>query len=542
MAAVGAGVRHVQATINGYGERAGNANMVSHPGQPRPQDRARARAGGRRRPGRPDRARRARSPRSPTSPRTTTSRTSAARRSPTRAASTAPRWPRSSGATSTSIRPLVGNAGPARRQRARRPRRTPRIRAEQLGPRARRRRRSARGPVELDQAARERTGLAFEGAEASFELLIRRHADATTPRRSGSSTTPASSSSAPGARAARRGDRQGRGRRRGAPHRRRRQRPGQRARRRAAQGAPGVLPAASTTSTWCDYKVRILDGDAATAARTRVDHRLDGRRSRPGRRWAATRTSSRPRRRPSPTRSSTRSGRPAPSSRRRDERHFTTDRPAATPPTGAPPVTRPRPHGGSRMTAEADQGPVKDDQGRTPEHPSLHLARWTVTSGSNVRSRGAVVIDLRRAPVAMPRPRATARSTRCTGPSTRRCTEVLDGPPATAGLRHPRARRGTDTIGARDGPDRAAETRRRARRAATTAARRAATNIIAASIEAYVEAHSTRCSRRRTGRARPRPPATAKRVADIGRLPPREQRAAIGRGRRPARHQRLVRV
>src|SRR2546425_866080 len=29
MAAVAAGVRHVQATINGYGERAGNANMVS---------------------------------------------------------------------------------------------------------------------------------------------------------------------------------------------------------------------------------------------------------------------------------------------------------------------------------------------------------------------------------------------------------------------------------------------------------------------------------------------------------------------------------
>ena len=29
MAAVAAGIRHVQATINGYGERAGNANMVS---------------------------------------------------------------------------------------------------------------------------------------------------------------------------------------------------------------------------------------------------------------------------------------------------------------------------------------------------------------------------------------------------------------------------------------------------------------------------------------------------------------------------------
>ena len=29
IAAVQAGIRHVQATINGYGERCGNANMVS---------------------------------------------------------------------------------------------------------------------------------------------------------------------------------------------------------------------------------------------------------------------------------------------------------------------------------------------------------------------------------------------------------------------------------------------------------------------------------------------------------------------------------
>ena len=40
MAAVAAGIRHVQATINGYGERCGNANMVSDPGQPRAQDAA----------------------------------------------------------------------------------------------------------------------------------------------------------------------------------------------------------------------------------------------------------------------------------------------------------------------------------------------------------------------------------------------------------------------------------------------------------------------------------------------------------------------
>ena len=39
LAAVQAGIRHVQATINGYGERCGNANMVSVIAEPRPQDR-----------------------------------------------------------------------------------------------------------------------------------------------------------------------------------------------------------------------------------------------------------------------------------------------------------------------------------------------------------------------------------------------------------------------------------------------------------------------------------------------------------------------
>ena len=76
-----------------------------HPGQPGAQDDPRAGPGRRRRSARPDRAvaldRRDRQRHA----RTTTSRTSAARPSLTRAASTAPRWPRSSGATSTSIRP-----------------------------------------------------------------------------------------------------------------------------------------------------------------------------------------------------------------------------------------------------------------------------------------------------------------------------------------------------------------------------------------------------------------------------------------------------
>ena len=100
-------------------------------------------------------------------------------------------------------------------------------------------------PRELSKIIKqlEHEGLAFEGAEASFELLIRRQAAdyaAAVPDR----RLHLSRGAAVRPRAPRRGDGQGRGRGRGAPHRRRRQRPGQRARRRAAQGAPGVLPAA----------------------------------------------------------------------------------------------------------------------------------------------------------------------------------------------------------------------------------------------------------------------------------------------------------
>jgi 2-isopropylmalate synthase len=36
--------------------------------------------------------------------------------------------------------------------------------------------------------------------------------------------------------------------------------------------------------------------------------------------------------------------------------------------------------------------PTTTDPDRSAETPTLHLARWTVTSGSNVNSRGAVVI------------------------------------------------------------------------------------------------------------------------------------------------------
>ena len=87
----------------------------------------------------------------------------------------------------------------------------------------------------------ENEGLAFEGAEASFELLIRRNSPGyAAPFRIVDYTVPRGAAVRAGA--PRRGHGQGRGRGRGPPHGRRRQRAGQRARRRAAQGARGVLP------------------------------------------------------------------------------------------------------------------------------------------------------------------------------------------------------------------------------------------------------------------------------------------------------------
>ena len=112
--------------------------------------------------------------RSPTRTPTTTSRTSAGRRSPTRAASTARPWPRSSAATSTWTRRAVGNAGRLVVSELG-GRANTSIRARQLGHElegVRRRRGSCRKLIKR----LENEGLAFEGAEASFELLIRRHA------------------------------------------------------------------------------------------------------------------------------------------------------------------------------------------------------------------------------------------------------------------------------------------------------------------------------------------------------------------------------
>ena len=45
-----------------------------------------------------------------------------------------------------------------------------------------------------------------------------------------------------------------------------------------------------------------------------------------------------------------------------------------------------------RPGGDRDVQPRPTTGERAAEPPTLHLARWTVTSGSNVNSRGAVVI------------------------------------------------------------------------------------------------------------------------------------------------------
>ena len=199
----------------------------------------------------------------------------------------------------------------------------------------------------------EADGLAFEGAEASFELLIRRHGrDYVAPFRIVDYTCLIE------------------------------QRDGQELLAEATvkvevdgeilhtaadgNGPVNALDAAlrkalrafypsSTRSTWsttrCASSTAVLrppPGHASSSTRWMARG--------PGRPWAATRTSSRPRPRPSPIRSNTRSGSPGTGVRRRDERHFTTElaaessadgpRPAGSSPR---PTARPRPHGGNPL-------------------------------------------------------------------------------------------------------------------------------------------------------------------------------------------------
>ena len=142
-----------------------------------------------------------------------------------------------------------------------------RIRAEQLGMRL-------EGVVDPQVLSRlikqlEADGAAFEGAEASFELLIRRHSPGLPSRRSGSSTTPRWSSSArAGSSWPRRPSR--------SPWTARCCTPRRTATARSTRSTAALRKALGAfypeldAVHLVDYKVRILDGTAATAARTRV--------------------------------------------------------------------------------------------------------------------------------------------------------------------------------------------------------------------------------------------------------------------------------
>ena len=497
LAAVAAGVRHVQATINGYGERCGNANMVSILANLALKTELGLVPAGGGRPGRPDRP------------------VAGRRRDRQRRPQRLPAVRRPLGVRPQGRRPRRGGGQgraelPARRSDARR-QRGPARRVSELGGRANTadpgraarpppgRRRST--PRELSQLIKqlEADGLAFEGAEASFELLIRRHAAGyAAPFRIVDFTVLVE-------------QRDGRELRAEAtvkvevdgevaPHRGRRQRPGQRPRQRPAQGARGVLPASSTRSTSSTTRSGSSTATAATGARTRVVIDSSRRRAGPGRRWAATRTSSRRLRRPWPTRSSTRSGSPAAELRRRDERHFTTAGPSVVAPpahrvagyrhpsrrdtaAAAPPSAARRVPGGNPVHATDTRPPA-----RPTRRPTLHLARWTVSSGSQRPEPRCGRHRLRRPPVG--RRRRGQRPGRCPVPGRRSSPDRRPHrPPPPARLRRPRRRRGTRFRGRRDGPDRAAVVGRGApRRAATTPARGRSANIIAASIEAYIEA------------------------------------------------------
>ena len=262
------GVEQVQGTINGFGERCGNANLVSI--IPNLDAQAGARRASRRR----------------------TCASCATSRASSRS------WPTASRGRS---QPYVGDSAFAhkggmhvsavlkhpRDLRARRSRgggqpppgaglragrasRTSSGRPASTGSTSTRTRPDSRRILERLKAL-EDEGFQFEGAEASFELLMERALGQSPAllrarRPTGSSWRSRARREEPVAEATVRAAREGHPR----AHRGGRQRAGQRARPRAAQGAGGVLPATSRRCRLLDYKVRILDESKGTAAKTRV--------------------------------------------------------------------------------------------------------------------------------------------------------------------------------------------------------------------------------------------------------------------------------
>jgi LeuA allosteric (dimerisation) domain len=122
----------------------------------------------------------------------------------------------------------------------------------------------------------------------------------------------------------------------------------------------------------------------------------------------------------------------------------------------------------------------------TTETPTLQLARWTVTSGSNARSRGAVIID-----AGDHHWRASAEGNGAIDALFRAVdqalSEILDGHPRLLAYDLHALGEGTDTTGAvtvRIAPPDAAGKRGTGEYGGEARG----TNIIAASIEAYIVA------------------------------------------------------
>ena len=193
IAAVQAGVRHVQATINGYGERCGNANMVSilaNLALKTPEPLVPAGGGDLAALTQLSRAVAEIANQVPNDYQPYVGRSAFAHKGGVHGAAVA-KVERSyqhvdPGAVGNAGRLVVSELGG---------RANTEIRARQLGHELE----GLVDPRELSKLIKqlEHEGLAFEGAEASFELLIRRHAAGLRRARSASWTTPSSSSSAP---------------------------------------------------------------------------------------------------------------------------------------------------------------------------------------------------------------------------------------------------------------------------------------------------------------------------------------------------------
>jgi 2-isopropylmalate synthase len=329
MAAVAVGVRHVQATINGYGERAGNANMVSILANlALKTDHALVPAGGGKLTGLTELSRSVAeiANLNPNDWQPYVGRSAFAHKGGVHGAAVA-KVERSYQHVAPSA---VGNVGRLVVSELG-GRANTRIRAEQLGHQLE----GVIDPKVLSELVKqlESEGLAFEGAEASFELLIRRHqADYVAPFRIVDYTCLVEQRS---------------GRELLAEATVKVQVDGEILHTAADGNGPvNALDAALRKALRAfypqlddvhlyDYKVRILDGDSATAARTRVIiDSSDGTRE-----WSTM---------GSDTNIIAASAQALADSleyaiwksgaelRRRDERHFTTSSVAATSPTTSP--------------------------------------------------------------------------------------------------------------------------------------------------------------------------------------------------------------